>query len=182
MSIIGPVSDTELEDALADAARNPDDVEARIRAAYALDGAGHESAAVTHYDAAWALGVPADRRQRFVVGYGSTLRNVGRLEQSVALLAEASAADPDYAPAYAGLADSYASLRSIKQAAAKPIEVLTPQQVGIAEGEWGEAGSASRVRRMYVPEKSRAQMIEGSVEEQAARLAQLIKERRGGAA
>src|SRR5689334_17432791 len=104
MSIIGPVSDTELEDALADAARNPDDVEARIRAAYALDGAGHESAAVTHYDAAWALGVPADRRQRFVVGYGSTLRNVGRLEQSVALLAEASAADPDYAPYRAFLA------------------------------------------------------------------------------
>jgi electron transfer flavoprotein beta subunit len=75
----------------------------------------------------------------------------------------------------------YASLRSIKQAAAKPIEVLTPQQLGVAEAELGEAGSASRVRRMYVPEKSRAQMIEGTVEEQAARLAQLIRERRGGA-
>lgn len=98
------MSDTELEDALADAARNPDDPVARIRAAYALDSAGHESAAVTHYDAAWALGVPADRRRRFLVGYGSTLRNVGRLEQSVALLAEASAADPDYAPYRAFLA------------------------------------------------------------------------------
>jgi electron transfer flavoprotein beta subunit len=35
---------------------------------------------------------------------------------------------------------------------------------------------------MYVPEKGRAQMIEGSVEEQAARVAQLIRERAGGAA
>lgn len=76
----------------------------------------------------------------------------------------------------------YASLRSIKQAAAKPIEVLTPEDLGIPHGEVGERGSLSRVRRMYVPEKGRAQMIEGTVEEQAARLAQLIKECAGGAA
>jgi len=75
----------------------------------------------------------------------------------------------------------YASLRSIKQEAAKPIQVLTPQELGVPESEVGEAGSASRVRRMYVPEKGRAQMIEGSIEEQAARLAQLIRERTGGA-
>ena len=75
----------------------------------------------------------------------------------------------------------YASLRSIKQAAAKPIEVLTPRDLGVAESAVGERGSASRVRRMYIPEKGRAQMIEGSVEQQAARLAQLIKERPGGA-
>jgi electron transfer flavoprotein beta subunit len=67
----------------------------------------------------------------------------------------------------------YASLRAIKQASAKPIEVLS----GIAAGE-----SASRVRRMYIPEKGRAQMIEGSLEEKAARLAQIIKEHTGGAA
>jgi hypothetical protein len=35
---------------------------------------------------------------------------------------------------------------------------------------------------MYIPEKGRAQMIEGSIEEKAARLAQIIKERAGGAA
>jgi electron transfer flavoprotein beta subunit len=76
----------------------------------------------------------------------------------------------------------YASLRSIKQAAAKPIEVLTPADLGMPPDQVGEAGSASRVRRMYVPEKGRAQMIEGSVEEQASRVAQLIGERMGGAA
>jgi electron transfer flavoprotein beta subunit len=76
----------------------------------------------------------------------------------------------------------YASLRSIKQAAAKAIEVLTPTELRMAPAEVGEAGSLSRVRRMYVPERGRAQMIEGSVEEQAARVAQLIRERTGGAA
>jgi electron transfer flavoprotein beta subunit len=76
----------------------------------------------------------------------------------------------------------YASLRSIKQAAAKPIEVLTPAELGVARSDVGESGSLSRVRRMYVPTVRRAQLIEGSVEEQAARLAQLIRERPGGAA
>jgi hypothetical protein len=42
--------------------------------------------------------VPADRRRRFLVGYGSTLRNVGRVEESVAVLGDAAVADPDYAP------------------------------------------------------------------------------------
>jgi electron transfer flavoprotein beta subunit len=76
----------------------------------------------------------------------------------------------------------YASLRAIKQAAAKPIEVLSLEDLGLAADAVGESGSLSRVRRMYIPEKGRAQMIEGSVEEKAARLAQIIKERIGGAA
>ena len=46
----------------------------------------------------------------------------------------------------------------------------------------GEAGSLSRVRRMYVPEKGRAQMIEGSIEEQARRVIEIIREAAGGAA
>lgn len=76
----------------------------------------------------------------------------------------------------------YASLRSIKQAAAKPIEVLSLDAVGLKRGEVGESGSLSRVRRMYVPDKGRAQMIEGSVEEQVARLAEIIREFSGAAA
>jgi electron transfer flavoprotein beta subunit len=76
----------------------------------------------------------------------------------------------------------YASLRSIKQAAAKPIEVLSLQDLRIAAAAVGESGSLSRVRRMYIPEKGRAEMIEGGVEEQAARLAQIIKDVVGGAA
>jgi electron transfer flavoprotein beta subunit len=70
----------------------------------------------------------------------------------------------------------YASLRAIKQAAAKPIETPALSDLGIEAGAVGPAGSGSRVRRVYIPEKGRAQLIEGSAEQQAARLAQIIRE------
>jgi len=69
------------------------------RQAYAHDAEGREAEAIKHYDRAYQLGVPAEMRRKFLVGYGSTLRNVGRAEEAVAVLAEAHAADPDY-PAY----------------------------------------------------------------------------------
>jgi electron transfer flavoprotein beta subunit len=76
----------------------------------------------------------------------------------------------------------YASLRSIKQAAAKPIEVLSLSDLNLADGDVGEAGSLSRVRRMYLPDKGRAQLIEGDAAQQAARLAEIIREFKGAAA
>ncbi|MCB9559906.1 MAG: tetratricopeptide repeat protein [Kofleriaceae bacterium] len=83
-----------------------DDVTAAIEAAYALDRAGDEHGAIRHYDRAWRLGVPASQRKRFVVGYGSTLRNVGRTDDAVAVLAEAVRDYPDYPAlqAFLGLA------------------------------------------------------------------------------
>ena len=76
----------------------------------------------------------------------------------------------------------YASLRSIKQAAAKPIEVFSLQDVALSAAEVGQAGSASRVLRMYVPDKGRAQLIEGTAAQQAAQLAQIVREFKGAAA
>jgi electron transfer flavoprotein beta subunit len=75
----------------------------------------------------------------------------------------------------------YASLRSIKQAAAKPIEVLSLSDLGLSAADVGEAGSASRVRRMYLPDKGRAQIIEGDAAQQAQRLAGIIREFKGQA-
>ena len=75
----------------------------------------------------------------------------------------------------------YASLRGIKQAATRPIETLSPADLGVPADETGAAGSLSRVRREDVPEVGRAQMIDGTPAEQAARLASLIKEFRGEA-
>jgi electron transfer flavoprotein beta subunit len=74
----------------------------------------------------------------------------------------------------------YASLRSIKQAAAKPIEIVSLADLGLVAADVGEAGSASRVRRMYVPDKGQAELIEGGVAAQAARLAAIIREFKGG--
>jgi electron transfer flavoprotein beta subunit len=76
----------------------------------------------------------------------------------------------------------YASLRSIKQAAAKPIEVLGLADLALNAADVGEAGSLSRVRRMYVPDKGRAQLIEGDAAQQAARLAEIIREFKGAQA
>jgi electron transfer flavoprotein beta subunit len=76
----------------------------------------------------------------------------------------------------------YASLRSIKQAAAKAIEVWSLADVALGASDVGEAGSLSRVRRMYVPDKGRAQLIDGDAAQQAARLAEIIREFQGGAA
>jgi electron transfer flavoprotein beta subunit len=73
----------------------------------------------------------------------------------------------------------YASLRGIKQAAAKPIEEVSLADIGLAAAEVGTDSSMSRVRRMYVPAKGRAQMIEGTIAEQAARIIEIIKEHKG---
>ncbi|HXG29052.1 MAG TPA: electron transfer flavoprotein subunit beta/FixA family protein [Nevskiales bacterium] len=73
----------------------------------------------------------------------------------------------------------YASLRGIKQASAKPIEVLSHRELGLSDAQVGEAGSACRVRRMYVPAKGQAELIEGTPAEQARRLAEIINELRG---
>ena len=73
----------------------------------------------------------------------------------------------------------YASLRGIKQAKAKPVEVISHTDLGLSNDEVGEAGSASRVRRMYIPEKGQAELIEGTPAEQAERLVEIINELKG---
>lgn len=72
----------------------------------------------------------------------------------------------------------YASLRGIKQANAKPLDALSLDDLGMDEEQVRDV-SLSRVRRMYVPEKGQAELIEGTVAEQAARLATIVKELRG---
>ena len=73
----------------------------------------------------------------------------------------------------------YASLRGIKQAAAKPIEEMSLADVGLSDAEVGAGAALSRVRRMYVPEKGRATMIEGTPAQQAAKLIEIIREFKG---
>lgn len=73
----------------------------------------------------------------------------------------------------------YASLRGIKQAAAKPIEEMSLDDLGLAADVVGAGVALSRVRRMYVPAKGRAAMIEGTPAEQAAKLIAIIKEFKG---
>ncbi|MFM9913688.1 MAG: electron transfer flavoprotein subunit beta/FixA family protein [Methylophilaceae bacterium] len=73
----------------------------------------------------------------------------------------------------------YASLRGIKQAAVKPIEDIALSDIGLSATDVGAGCALSRVRRMYVPAKGRAAMIEGTPTEQAAKLISIIKEFKG---
>jgi Tfp pilus assembly protein PilF len=66
----------------------PNDLEAQRAAAYACDSDGFEADAIDYYDAAYRLGA---REPEFLVGYGSTLKNTGRLDESLAILGEAEA-------------------------------------------------------------------------------------------
>ena len=84
-------------DAIARANQRPEDVAAQIDAAYACDRLGDEAAAVRFYDAAWRLRLPADADHiGFMLGYGSTLKNVGRLSESVSILRQAIALEPSH--------------------------------------------------------------------------------------
>ena len=68
----------------------------------------------------------------------------------------------------------YATMRMIKDAKKKPLEVVDGASVL-------DEGSAYSVRRMYVPEASgRAEMLEGSPDDVAAKIAEIIREKMGG--
>ena len=69
----------------------------------------------------------------------------------------------------------YASLRGIRQAQSKPLDVQTPDELGVEVG-----GSALSLSSLEVPEsESDATYFEGSAEETATELATFLKEEKG---
>ncbi|MEN8239748.1 MAG: tetratricopeptide repeat protein [Actinomycetota bacterium] len=87
----------EIDALMATADANPADAEAQVAAAWANDSHGSEFDAMRYYDAAWAAGVSSEIRCRFMVGYGSTLRNNDRLDESIALHRQAILDYPAFA-------------------------------------------------------------------------------------
>lgn len=61
----------------------------------AYDTAGEETTALGFYEQAMAGGLEGDVRRRCSLQYGSTLRNLGRLDESVTLFARARAEFPE---------------------------------------------------------------------------------------
>jgi len=73
----------------------------------------------------------------------------------------------------------YATLRAIKQAREKPMEVRSLADVGLDAGQIA-AASGSHRRRLAHPERGEgAQILDGSTAEVAARIASIVKERIG---
>jgi hypothetical protein len=68
------------------AERPPGDPIALFTIASAHDSVGNEAEAADFYAKAFAAGLPVELRRRATIQYASTLRNLGRLQESVALL------------------------------------------------------------------------------------------------
>jgi tetratricopeptide (TPR) repeat protein len=64
----------------------PDDPAGLFERAAALDSTGHSDLAVPLYQRSLAAGATGERRRRAVIQMASSLRNLGRSEESVALL------------------------------------------------------------------------------------------------
>ncbi len=72
----------------------------------------------------------------------------------------------------------YAPLPAIMKAARQPIKEIQPVALGVARWDDFATGYSFRVRRLSPPEaKGHAQMLTGSVPEQAKKLAQLLREK-----
>lgn len=72
----------------------------------------------------------------------------------------------------------YAPLPAIMRAARAPIKELQPSDLGVRSWDDFAAGVSYRVARLALPETHRrAEMIDGGIEEQTRKLAQLLREK-----
>jgi electron transfer flavoprotein beta subunit len=74
----------------------------------------------------------------------------------------------------------YANLRAIKQAREKPLQVSTPEQLGLDAGALA-AAAGSRRRELRPPDRGEgAEMLEGSPAEVASRIVAIVRDRMSG--
>ncbi|GII54981.1 hypothetical protein Pth03_33700 [Planotetraspora thailandica] len=78
------------------AAELPGSAAAVFERAAALDSTGHSDLAVPLYEEALGLGLTGERRRRAVIQMASSLRNLGRVHESVALLKAEMEAGSDH--------------------------------------------------------------------------------------
>ena len=75
--------------------QHPDNPRVLYELGGAYDTAGEEATALRFYEQAMTGGLVGDVRRRCLLQYGSTLRNLGRVSDSLAVFAEARAECPD---------------------------------------------------------------------------------------
>jgi electron transfer flavoprotein beta subunit len=74
----------------------------------------------------------------------------------------------------------FVSIRAVRKVAGLEIPTLGLDDVGMEESQVGTQGSKIHIERVFLPpEEEGAEIIAGSAEEAAARLAQILKERGG---
>ena len=67
-----------------------------LERAMAFDREGHEAEAIPHYERAISAGLEDEQLQKAMLGLGSSLRNVDRVEESVRVLEDAVERFPDH--------------------------------------------------------------------------------------
>ncbi len=74
----------------------------------------------------------------------------------------------------------YVSIMGVRRAAAKEIETLGSPELGLREDEVGESGSGTKVDRLFLPPATKeTEILQGSPEEVATKLAQILKDKEG---
>lgn len=106
------------------AARFPDSARAQFEAGGAYDFDGQESEAVPFYERAIALGLPAEDQPRVAVQLGSTLRNLGRYDESLAVLENGIRQFPHYRALRAFLALTLVTMGKGEMAVATLLDTL----------------------------------------------------------
>jgi len=72
----------------------------------------------------------------------------------------------------------YVSIMGTRKAMQKEIKVVGLAEAGLSENEVGEAGSWLRIEKMYTPPvEKQAELLKGSPEEVASRIAEILKAR-----
>ena len=70
----------------------------------------------------------------------------------------------------------YASIRGIRGAMKKEIKVLGLSDIGLGSEEVGEAGSKTRIEKLFIPEVGEvAEMLTGTVDEASGKLIEVLK-------
>jgi tetratricopeptide (TPR) repeat protein len=106
------------------ASERPEDPRAVYEHASALDFAGREAEAAPLYEQSLALGLDGEEERRALVQYGSTLRNLGRLDDSVRVLEEARRRFPQDLALPAFLALTLADADRGREAVADLLDLL----------------------------------------------------------
>jgi electron transfer flavoprotein beta subunit len=150
---VAPVIEAESPDLVLAGVQSSDSVQAATGVALAEDLGLPRVAVVTNV--AWDAGAGAATVRRELEG---GLVDVVEVDTPALLTIQTGINEP-----------RYATLRAIKQAEQKEIDVREPEGVG---------EPACRVRRMFVPPKGEgAEMLDGSSADVAQRIAEIVKER-----
>ena len=116
--------DERLSAAVELAERNPEDPRLVYELASAYDAAGQEADAVDRYGEALAAGLKEPHRHRAQVQQASSLRNLGRPQEALALLDEVAASHPGSASVAAFRALTLVDIGASQQAVADLVEAL----------------------------------------------------------